>query len=93
MQPETDSKIETVARKNLARVLESDIAADNLDLDVDMAGVYGLTSLNKVLFLMSALRRRQSEPGKFHRTRRRGDDHAARCDQGADAPRWRGGLT
>ncbi|MCX4970961.1 acyl carrier protein [Streptomyces sp. NBC_00654] len=54
MQPETDSKIETVARKNLARVLESDIAADNLDLDVDMAGVYGLTSLNKVLFLMSA---------------------------------------
>ncbi|MFE4054827.1 acyl carrier protein [Streptomyces sp. NPDC059096] len=54
MRPETDSKIETVTRMNLARVLESDIAANDLDLDADMAGVYGLTSLNKVLFLMSA---------------------------------------
>jgi len=53
MQSETESKIETVARKSLARVLESDVAPDDLDLDMDMAGGYGLTSLNKVLFLMS----------------------------------------
>ena len=54
MRPETGSTIETVARKNLARVLESGIAADDLDLDADLIGRYGLTSLNKVLFLMSA---------------------------------------
>ncbi|MEU6917439.1 phosphopantetheine-binding protein [Streptomyces olindensis] len=54
MQSETDSKIETVARTNLARVLETDVAPEDLDLDTDLADGYGLTSLNKVLFLMSA---------------------------------------
>lgn len=45
--------IETTARDNLARVLESDTRPEDLDLDTDMADGYGLTSLNKVLFLMS----------------------------------------
>lgn len=45
--------IETVARDNLARVLDSGVEAANIDLDLDMADGYGLTSLNKVLFLMS----------------------------------------
>jgi hypothetical protein len=47
------ARIERLARENLARVLESEIGPDELDLDVDMAAGYGLTSLNKVLFLMS----------------------------------------
>lgn len=47
-------EIETVARRNLAQVLESGIAPQDIDLDQDMVGTYGLTSLNKVLFLMSA---------------------------------------
>jgi acyl carrier protein len=45
--------IETTARDNLARVLESDLRPEDLDLDLDMADGYGLTSLNKVVFLMS----------------------------------------
>ncbi|MGH3379619.1 MAG: hypothetical protein ACRDP6_33290 [Actinoallomurus sp.] len=45
--------IETTARDNLTRVLESDLGPEELDLDLDMADGYGLTSLNKVLFLMS----------------------------------------
>ena len=45
--------IETTARENLARVLDADIAPDDIDPDTDLADGYGLTSLNKVLFLMS----------------------------------------
>ncbi len=45
--------IETTARENLARVLESGLRPADLDLDLDMADGYALTSLNKVLFLMS----------------------------------------
>jgi hypothetical protein len=45
--------IESAARDNLARVLESDVRPEDIDLDLDMADGYGLTSLNKVLFLMS----------------------------------------
>jgi acyl carrier protein len=44
--------LETTARETLARVLNTTAAAD-LDLDTDLAGGYGLTSLNKVLFMMS----------------------------------------
>jgi hypothetical protein len=51
---EVRSEIETAARENLARVLESDVAPGDLDLDLDLAHEYGLTSMNKVLFLMSA---------------------------------------
>ena len=45
--------VEVVARDGLARVLEADVAAVDLDLDLDMADAYGLTSMNKVIFLMS----------------------------------------
>jgi acyl carrier protein len=49
----TDMQLEAAAREGLARVLESDAQAADLDPDLDMADGYGLTSLNKVLFLMS----------------------------------------
>ncbi len=45
--------IESAARDNLARVLEPDTRPEDLDLDLDMGDGYGLTSMNKVLFLMS----------------------------------------
>ena len=45
--------IEQAARENLATVLVADPDPDSLDLDADMTDVYGLTSLNKVLFLTS----------------------------------------
>lgn len=47
------SQIESAARNNLATVLASDVPAEGIDLDRDMAADYGLTSLNKVLFMMS----------------------------------------
>jgi acyl carrier protein len=47
------SVIEAVARENLVTVLDSDLAADDIDSNLELAGEYGLTSLNKVLFLMS----------------------------------------
>lgn len=43
--------IESAARDNLSAVLNPPVGPDDLDLDADMAGTYGLTSLNKVLFL------------------------------------------
>jgi acyl carrier protein len=45
--------IEAVVRDGLVRVLESDADAADINPDLDMAEVYGLTSLNKVIFLMS----------------------------------------
>ena len=48
------TQIQLAARENLARVLSPSIAPGDLDPDLDMADGYGLTSLNKVLFLMSA---------------------------------------
>jgi acyl carrier protein len=47
------AEIETAARDHLARVLEGDTTPADIDLDLDMCDGYGLTSLNKVLFLMS----------------------------------------
>jgi hypothetical protein len=49
----TDTEIETVAREDLARVLQTAVGPAGIDPDLDMAENYGLTSLNKVLFLMS----------------------------------------
>ncbi len=46
--------IEAVVRDDLVRVLESGAVPADLDLDLDLADEYGLTSLNKVIFLMSA---------------------------------------
>lgn len=48
-----DSDIDAAARENLARVIESDIEPGEFDPDLDLADGYGLTSLNRVLFLMS----------------------------------------
>jgi hypothetical protein len=45
--------LETAARRNLAGVVP-DVEPDAIDLDLDMVDGYGLTSLNKVLFLMAA---------------------------------------
>jgi hypothetical protein len=45
--------IESTAREDLARVLESSPRPADIDLDMDMADGLGLTSLNKVIFLMS----------------------------------------
>jgi acyl carrier protein len=49
----TEMDIESVAREDLVRVLESGPLPTDIDLDVDMADELGLTSLNKVIFLMS----------------------------------------
>jgi hypothetical protein len=49
----TEIDIEVTAREDLARVLESRPSPGDIDLEADMAGELGLTSLNKVIFLMS----------------------------------------
>lgn len=49
----TDSEIEAAAREDLAKVLDPPALPEAIELGVDMADGYGLTSLNKVLFLMS----------------------------------------
>lgn len=49
----TEMDIEFVAREDLARVLESGPLPADIDIDMDMAEGLGLTSLNKVIFLMS----------------------------------------
>jgi acyl carrier protein len=46
-------ELEAAARDNLARVIETEHAPEELDLGADMAETYGLTSMNKILFLMS----------------------------------------
>lgn len=43
--------IERAARDNLVLVLDDDVEPGDLDLDVDLADGYGLTSLKKVVFL------------------------------------------
>ena len=46
--------IETTVRESLARVLPPEVTAETIDPDEDMVEGYGLTSMNKVLFLMAA---------------------------------------
>lgn len=46
--------IEAAVRDGLARVLDSPTLPSDVDADLDLADEYGLTSLNKVIFLMSA---------------------------------------
>jgi hypothetical protein len=46
--------IETAARQELAVVLDPPVEPADLDPDLDLAQAYGLTSLNKVVFLMAA---------------------------------------
>ena len=50
----TNAHVEIAAREALARVLEPGTDPADLDLDADMSEGLGLTSLNKVVFLMSA---------------------------------------
>jgi hypothetical protein len=45
--------IEGVAREQLTRVVDGAPAPADLDLDADLADGYGLTSMNKILFLMA----------------------------------------
>src|ERR1700728_3040518 len=45
--------LETTARDHLAPLLEADVVPADIDPSVDMAHGYGLTSLNKIVFLMS----------------------------------------
>jgi len=47
------SWIEKIARDDLVAVLTSELSPEDLDPGLDMSDGYGLTSLNKVLFLMS----------------------------------------
>jgi hypothetical protein len=49
----TRMEIETAVRVGLAGVIESDVGPADVDPDLDMSDAYGLTSLNKVIFLMS----------------------------------------
>lgn len=49
----TKPNIESAAREALGRVLESDVLFTDIRLDQDMVSELGLTSLNKVIFLMS----------------------------------------
>lgn len=46
--------IEAIVRDGLARVIEPGTKPSEINPDLDMADAYGLTSLNKVIFLMSA---------------------------------------
>lgn len=45
--------LELMARRHFTQVLDSSPQPESIDPDLDMAGSYGLTSLNKVIFLMS----------------------------------------
>lgn len=45
--------IEAIVRDGLIRVIDPGTDPGELDPDLDMADAYGLTSLNKVIFLMS----------------------------------------
>jgi hypothetical protein len=45
--------IETIVRDGLARVIDTGTGPAEIDPNLDMADTYGLTSLNKVIFLMS----------------------------------------
>lgn len=45
--------LENIARQQLSPCLGADVDCTQLGLDDDMAGTWGLTSLNKVLFITS----------------------------------------
>ncbi|MCX8960699.1 acyl carrier protein [Erwinia psidii] len=47
------SPLESAARKNLAATLTTPVAAEQLDASLNMRDAWGLTSLNKILFITS----------------------------------------
>ncbi|MFD8981625.1 acyl carrier protein [Streptomyces sp. NPDC059564] len=49
--PDSPSEIEAAARDQLSLVLIPEVEPEAIDPDADMVAAYGLTSLNKVLFL------------------------------------------
>ncbi|MCX5381103.1 acyl carrier protein [Streptomyces sp. NBC_00091] len=49
--PDIPSEIEAAARDQLSLVLIPEVEPEAIDPDADMVSAYGLTSLNKVLFL------------------------------------------
>jgi hypothetical protein len=46
--------MEAIIRRNLAQLLDPCLSPGDLDPDRDLASDYGLTSINKVLFLTSS---------------------------------------
>jgi hypothetical protein len=59
------AETETAARENLVLVLTSPVEPEEIDPDADLAGRYGLTSLNKVLFLTSLCDETGTELSRF----------------------------
>ncbi|MEU3552839.1 acyl carrier protein [Streptomyces fragilis] len=57
--------IELTARDHLSAVLNPPVAPEAIDPDADLAGVYGLTSLNKVLFLTEVCEAADVDLGHF----------------------------
>jgi hypothetical protein len=53
MRTDIDSAIEQAVRVNLCRVIDEPVEPGDLDLDGRLVDHYGLTSLNRVLFLTS----------------------------------------
>ncbi|MFF9641755.1 phosphopantetheine-binding protein [Kitasatospora aureofaciens] len=59
------AETETAARENLVLVLTSPVEPEEVDPDADLAARYGLTSLNKVLFLTSLCDETGTELSRF----------------------------
>ncbi|WP_447872589.1 acyl carrier protein [Serratia fonticola] len=50
------TNLETIARQKLAATLTPPMESDSLDSSANMRDAYGLTSLNKILFITSLCR-------------------------------------
>ena len=59
------AETETAARENLVLVLTSPVEPEEVGPDADLAARYGLTSLNKVLFLTSLCDETGTELSRF----------------------------
>lgn len=59
------AETETAARENLSLVLTIPVDPQDLDPDADLVKAYGLTSLNKVLFLTSLCDETGTELSRF----------------------------
>lgn len=53
-EPDRARAVEHAVRENLTRVLGNGLDPDAIEPDVDLAADYGLTSMNKIVFLMAA---------------------------------------
>ena len=88
--------IEAVVRDGLARVIEPGPRPDEINPDLDMADEYGLTSLNKVIFLMSVCDDTQVSLAEFTESdvarMRTARDVVTALSRFAKAPEVSGGL-